>query len=308
MLFIRSFEPRSSLRVVYKRCWSLVSLTLQVAHNHPFSFVHPSFTSLLYLTAGQSVLDLPSRYRPASHSFTTMHLVSVYNAIVLGLLAGSSVAVSSAASGSQDLQGRYIVSISAASISIFINVQKGSGASLATKFARSIISGIEARHHTEAQIAAKEAATTKKNHGRDAQAPDEFGPWDSEVDEFGSWVDKREPHHTEAQIAAKQAAAKKKAGNKREPHHTEAQIAAKEATSKKKTNARDAQAPDEFGPWDSEEDEFGSWVDKREPHHTEAQIAAKEAAGKKKNQAREPHHTEAQIAAKEKAGKAAKGN
>jgi hypothetical protein len=284
MLFVRSFEPGSSLRVVYKRCWSLVSLTLQVAHNHPFSFVHPSFTSLLYLTAGQSLLNLPSRYRPASHSFTTMHLISVYNAIVLGLLAGSSVAVSSAASGSQDLQGRYIVSISAASTSIFINVQKGSGASLATKFARSIISGIEARHHTEAQIAAKEAATTKKNHGRDAQAPDEFGPWDSEVDEFGSWVDKREPHHTEAQIAAKEAAAKKK------------------------TNARDAQAPDEFGPWDSEADEFGSWVDKREPHHTEAQIAAKEAAGKKKNQAREPHHTEAQIAAKEKAGKAAKGN
>jgi len=38
------------------------------------------------------------------------------------------------------------------------------------------------------------------------------------------------------------------------------------------------QAADEFGPWDSEEDEFGSWVDKREPHHTEAQVAAKKAA------------------------------
>ena len=39
------------------------------------------------------------------------------------------------------------------------------------------------------------------------QAPDEFGLWDSTEDEFGSWVDKREPHHTEAQIEAKQQAA-----------------------------------------------------------------------------------------------------
>jgi len=38
------------------------------------------------------------------------------------------------------------------------------------------------------------------------------------------------------------------------------------------------QAADEFGPWDSDEDEFGSWVDKREPHHTEGQVAAKKAA------------------------------
>ena len=174
---------------------------------------------------------------------------------------------------------------------------------------------MEARHHTEAQIAAKNAAAAKKKHHAreaEAQAPDEFGPWDSETDEFGSWVDKREPHHTEAQIAAKNAAAaKKKAHTKREPHHTEAQIAAKNAAAaKKKHHAREAeaQAPDEFGPWDSETDEFGSWVDKREPHHTEAQIAAKEAAAKKKGHAkREPHHTEAQIAAKEKA-KAAKSH
>jgi hypothetical protein len=44
------------------------------------------------------------------------------------------------------------------------------------------------------------------------------------------------------------------------------------------------QEADEFGPWDSTEDEFGSWVDKREAHHTEAQIAAKEAAEKKEKE------------------------
>lgn len=185
-----------------------------------------------------------------------------------------------------------------------------------------MVPGIEARHHTEAQIAAKAAkVASKKKHNKreaEAQAPDEFGPWDAEEDEFGSWVNKREAHHTEAQIAAKKAAGKgkKKANNKREPHHTEAQIAAKAAkgASKKKHSKREAkaQAPDEFGPWDAEEDEFGSWVDKREAHHTEAQIAAKNAAGrgkKKANNKREPHHTEAQIAAKKAAGKKkSKGN
>lgn len=51
----------------------------------------------------------------------------------------------------------------------------------------------------QAQIAAKEAkAASSKSDKRDAQAADEFGPWDSDVDEFGSWVDKkREAHHTE---------------------------------------------------------------------------------------------------------------
>lgn len=122
-------------------------------------------------------------------------------------------------------------------------------------------------HHTEAQIAAKEAAAKKKaGHSKrepEPQEADEFGPWDSTEDEFGSWVDKREAHHTEAQIAAKEAAAAKKAA---------------------KNNKREAspQEADEFGPWDTTEDEFGSWVDKREAHHTEAQIAAKEAAAKKK--------------------------
>lgn len=121
-------------------------------------------------------------------------------------------------------------------------------------------------HHTEAQIAAKEAAAGKKSASHSKriafpQEPDEFGPWDSTEDEFGSWVDKRGPHHTEAQIAAKEAAA-----SKNQDKH-----AKREAL---------PQDPDEFGPWDSTEDEFGSWVDKREPHHTEAQIAAKEAAAK----------------------------
>ena len=206
---------------------------------------------------------------------------------------------------------------------------------------------IEARHHTEAQIAAKKAAQAKgKNAAR--QAPDEFGPWDSTEDEFGSWVTPRdaeaEPHHTEAQIAAKKAkAAKGNTARDAEPeaHHTEAQIAAKKAKAAKANPAR--HAPDEFGPWDSTEDEFGSWVTPRdavadpeaEAHHTEAQIAAKKAKAAKGNTARqapdefgpwdstedefgswvtprgaeaeaEPHHTEAQIAAKK--AKAAKGN
>ena len=71
------------------------------------------------------------------------------------------------------------------------------------------------RHHTEAQIAAKEKAKeAKEKHSRDVPAPDEFGPWDSTEDEFGSWVtprevEAREAHHTEAQIAAKEAKAKK---------------------------------------------------------------------------------------------------
>lgn len=163
------------------------------------------------------------------------------------------------------------------------------------------------RHHTEAQIAAKEAAAKKKNHNRSPQEADEFGPWDSTEDEFGSWLDKREPHHTEAQIAAKEAAGKGKGNKNHKRHHTEAQIAAKEAAAKKKNHNRSPQEADEFGPWDSTEDEFGSWLDKREPHHTEAQIAAKEAAGKGKgNKNNKRHHTEAQIAAKE-AAKSGKG-
>ena len=51
----------------------------------------------------------------------------------------------------------------------------------------------------ESQIAAKEAAAAaakgNSHHSRSPQAADEFGPWDSTEDEFGSWVDKREPHH-----------------------------------------------------------------------------------------------------------------
>ncbi|MCJ1352139.1 MAG: hypothetical protein MMC33_002123 [Icmadophila ericetorum] len=152
------------------------------------------------------------------------------------------------------------------------------------------------RHHTEAQIAAKEKAKeAKEKHSRDVPAPDEFGPWDSTEDEFGSWVtprevEAREPHHTEAQIAAKEKAAAEKASKKkhetREPHHTEAQIAAKEKAAAEKASKKKHET--------------------REPHHTEAQIAAKEKAAaekasKKQHETREPHHTEAQIAAKEKA-------
>ena len=126
---------------------------------------------------------------------------------------------------------------------------------------RAVIPELEKRHHTEAQIAAKKAKAAKTNNARDVPAPDEFGPWDTTEDEFGSWVDKRDikargPHHTEAQVAAKKAKAAKAAKGKA---------------------VRAVPPPDEFGPWDTTEDEFGSWVDKREvetrePHHTEAQV------------------------------------
>ncbi|OAP59441.1 hypothetical protein AYL99_06739 [Fonsecaea erecta] len=213
-----------------------------------------------------------------------MHALSVTRTLIFGLLASAPLT----AGFTVEVRGH--------------NVEKryvGSLASMASKVVRAVVPDIERRHHTEAQIAAKEAAKAKGNHPRSAQAPDEFGPWDSTEDEFGSWVDKRSPHHTEAQIAAKEAAAKEH--HSRSPHHTEAQIAAKEAAQTKGKQPRSAQAPDEFGPWDSTEDEFGSWIDKRSPHHTEAQIAAKEAAAAKHHQSREPHHTEAQIAAKEAA-------
>ncbi|TGO62602.1 hypothetical protein BOTNAR_0111g00200 [Botryotinia narcissicola] len=121
-------------------------------------------------------------------------------------------------------------------------------------------------HHTEAQIAAKEAKAGKKN-GRDVVTR----------------------HHTEAQIAAKKGKASKgqRDVEERVPHHTEARIAAKEAKAGKK-NGRDVETR----------------------HHTEAQIAAKKAKASKNQrdvtiEKREPHHTEAQIAAKQaKAGKA----
>ncbi|RFU35021.1 hypothetical protein B7463_g1282, partial [Scytalidium lignicola] len=223
-----------------------------------------------------------------------MHSKSIVQALFLGLLTSVPFSAGFPIAGTQDVERRHIDSRSA----------------VATEEVHVILPDIEARHHTEAQIKAKEAAAAKKAGGkREPQTPpaDEFGPWDAEEDEFGSWVDKREAHHTEAQIKAKEAATKKKAGGKREAHHTEAQIKAKEAAAAKKAGGkRGPQTPpaDEFGPWDAEEDEFGSWVDKREAHHTEAQIKAKEAATKKKASGkREPHHTEAQVKAKEAAAK-----
>ncbi|KIW35370.1 uncharacterized protein PV07_02068 [Cladophialophora immunda] len=186
-----------------------------------------------------------------------MHAFSITKALVVGLLASAPLTAGfTLEARGHDVERRYV----------------GSLASMASKVVRAVIPDIERRHHTEAQIAAKEAAKAKGHRARSPQAPDEFGPWDSTEDEFGSWVDKRSPHHTEAQIAAKEAAAKKHQA--RDPHHTEAQIAAKEAAAKKHQS--------------------------REPHHTEAQIAAKEAAANK-HQSRDPHHTEAQIAAKEAA-------
>ncbi|TGO25573.1 hypothetical protein BPAE_0077g00210 [Botrytis paeoniae] len=82
------------------------------------------------------------------------------------------------------------------------------------------IPGLINRHHTEAQVAAKEAKAKGKGQ-RD--------------------VFEREAHHTEAQIAAKEAKAGKKNGRDVESrHHTEAQIAAKEAKAKAK-NQRDVE-------------------------------------------------------------------
>ncbi|KAL7944951.1 hypothetical protein V8C42DRAFT_324182, partial [Trichoderma barbatum] len=171
-----------------------------------------------------------------------MRPASITNAFVFGLLGLAPITAGLAIPGSADMERRYV----------------NSGAALATKFVRSIIAGVEARHHTEAQIAAKQAAAAKKG-GRKHQAREaDVIPED---DEFGSWADKREPHHTEAQIAAKQAAASKKGGRKHQ--------------------AREADVI-------PEDDEFGSWADKREPHHTEAQIAAKQAAAAKKAGAKKP--------------------
>ena len=75
----------------------------------------------------------------------------------------------------------------------------------AAQMVRAVVPELEARHHTEAQIAAKKAKAAKAKNARDVLAPDEFGPWDATEDEFGSWVDRRdveirEPHHTEAQV------------------------------------------------------------------------------------------------------------
>lgn len=81
--------------------------------------------------------------------------------------------------------------------------------------ARDVIPNVEARHHTEAQIAAKKAKEARTKAGaRDI-------------------VESREPHHTEAQIARKKAKEEKAKASARdvvescEPHHTEAQIAEK---------------------------------------------------------------------------------
>ncbi|TGO49662.1 hypothetical protein BCON_0204g00160 [Botryotinia convoluta] len=130
------------------------------------------------------------------------------------------------------------------------------------------IPGLINRHHTEAQIAAKEAKAGKKN-GRDVESRHhteaQIAAKKAKASKGQRDVEKREPHHTEAQIAAKEAKAGKKNGRDVETrHHTEAQIAAKEAKAKAK-NQRD--------------------VEQREAHHTEAQIAAKQAkAGKSKGQ------------------------
>ncbi|KAH8122412.1 hypothetical protein LI328DRAFT_148721, partial [Trichoderma asperelloides] len=71
---------------------------------------------------------------------------SLTNALVFAMFGLAPIASGHLAPGSTDMERRYI----------------GSGATLATKFVRSMIAGLEVRHHTEAQIAAKEAAAKKK--------------------------------------------------------------------------------------------------------------------------------------------------
>lgn len=132
-----------------------------------------------------------------------MHHAFITQAFLVGLLASAPL-VSGFYS---DVESRHVVRIIFQMSMILTNRTKGSPASFAAKAVRDVIP----RHHTEAQIAAKEAAAAKQNQAREAvPPPDEFGPWDSTEDEFGSWVDKRDAHHTEAQIAAKEAAAAKK--------------------------------------------------------------------------------------------------
>lgn len=143
---------------------------------------------------------------------------------------------------------------------------------MASKVVRAILPALEPRHHTEAQIEQKEAAAAAKGKGkgnrvRSPQEADEFGPWDSTEDEFGSWVDKRSAHHTEAQVAAKQAAAAKGKGQKTRSVENMDGLSAP-------TEKRSAEGMDELS----------APIAKR--HHTESQIAAKEAAAaKKKGQA-----------------------
>ncbi|MCJ1233599.1 hypothetical protein MMC14_001557 [Varicellaria rhodocarpa] len=197
-----------------------------------------------------------------------MHSFSITKALTFGLLAVAPFTTAlNPDAAAQEVSKRYV----------------GGATAYAANIIRAIAPALEARHHTEAQIAAKKAAAAKGKHTRDVLRPMNSGHG------IPRRTNKREPHHTEAQIAAKKAAAAK-------------------ATTTKGKHARDVPAPDEFGPWDSTEDEFGSWVDKREAHHTEAQIAAKEAkakAAKGKSardiEEREAHHTEAQIAAKKAA-------
>ncbi|KAI9641395.1 hypothetical protein NHQ30_010197 [Ciborinia camelliae] len=155
-----------------------------------------------------------------------------------------------------------------------------------------LITGLITRHHTEAQIAAKNrGATATTDNNKATNGTTKAGKKEKAAKNGRAQLfEEREAHHTEAQIAAKEAKAKAKGQRdveEREPHHTEAQIAAKKAK--------------------AAEGQRG--VEEREAHHTEAQIAAKEAKAKAKGQRdiveeREPHHTEAQIAAKE--AKAAK--
>ncbi|TVY33711.1 hypothetical protein LOCC1_G007799, partial [Lachnellula occidentalis] len=97
-----------------------------------------------------------------------MHSTSLTQLMAFALLASPLVLAANGAAPA-DLERRYV----------------GGGANLASFVARAaeLLPNLEARHHTEAQIAAKKAKA---------------GARDIELEE-------REPHHTEAQIAAKKA-------------------------------------------------------------------------------------------------------
>ncbi|CAG8960097.1 hypothetical protein HYFRA_00010575 [Hymenoscyphus fraxineus] len=127
---------------------------------------------------------------------------------------------------------------------------------LSKKSFREIILPIQARHHTPAQIAAKDAATqkaggtgttkaaapakngnagaTKKKNNRAANLKANPTKRDIEV------IKKR--HHTPAQIAAKKNAGAKKKANKRDvvesrdPHHLPADVAEKQRLAAEKAN------------------------------------------------------------------------
>jgi len=97
-------------------------------------------------------------------------------------------------------------------------------AQIAAKKAKAAGRSLEARHHTEAQIAAKKAKASARDLTQEEIEEDED---DALLTTLAPGGEIEARHHTEAQIAAKKAKASGRTVEAR--HHTEAQIAAKKA-------------------------------------------------------------------------------